>query len=167
MGSKFVEYENVIPLLCPKDIIATANEGNYVDMKTLHDLAFYVFMGILTSASNDEPVGITVLVSTTSASASEAACAFNYRSCTVGGSWGAVTACGSTGLSISSDSGVTAGAIMYMLQVDPAVAQSTLADARYARVTITPDAESTKAVVATFAIGNPRYKGASMVSTSS
>lgn len=167
MGTPFTEYQHIVPLLGPIDKAATAAATPYIDLKTAHNLAFYAFFGSITAASADESITITVEASSAgSSNSSEAAIAFSYRlsSAVNTDSWGDITAATSSGMSVAT----TDDSKMVEIWVDPAVVANAVTNknGRYVRMVITPHAEGTATLVAAWAMFDPRYKMASMLSSS-
>lgn len=162
MGTQFVQYENVVPLIAPQDITTSATASPFVDLKTALKAAFEVFFGSITAASADQAITVTVEAATAAASGSEAAIAFSYRlSGAVGAnSWGAVTAATSSGVSVAT----TDDNKILHIEIDPAAVLAAKADARFVRVVITPDAGATATLVSAWALIDPVYKQTTMVS---
>lgn len=163
MASKFGELENVIPLIAPQDITTTATASPYVDLKTAHSMSFVLLFGNIAAASADQAITVTVECVTGAASASnETAIAFSYRKSTAVGanSLGSKTAATSSGVSVAT----TDDNKILLIDVDPAVVAAALADARYVRVVITPDAGASATLVAALAVIKPRYVQNAMVS---
>lgn len=163
MGNRFVEYENVVPLLAPVDIAGTATATPYVDLKTAHDLTLFVYIGNITTASADQTAGpvVTIECATGAASASnETNYEFQYRlsSATGTNTWGAISSA-SAGVDIT----VTGDGKMLAIHVDPSGVQTALADARYIRAVITPGTGGAICLVAAWAVLSPRYAQTTMV----
>lgn len=160
----YAEYENVIPLIAPVDTAATAIQTPFVDLKTAHRLAVAVYFGVITTTSADQPgPTVTVVCSTAATTVSETEIAFNYRLSTATGanSFGAVTAATSAGVATTNaDDGK-----MMWIEVDPAVVQAKGTDKRFVSVFVTPDAGATVTLVGAVGFVQPRYKGATMIST--
>lgn len=160
----FLEYDNVIPLLAPVDKAANAWATPWVDLKTAHACRFFLFTGLLTSASTDTEA-VTIECACEAGSDSEAAIAFNYRySGAVGANtWSAITAATTSGFNLST---ATDG-LMYELEVDPVVALNgnTNKNGRFVRMVIAAPSDTiSAALVAAWAEIRPRYKQATMVS---
>lgn len=162
MGNAFVMYDNVVPLLAPQDIGATATATPWVDLLTANQAAILIAFGSITAASADQAITVTMEAATAAASGSEAAIAFNYRlSGAVGANtWGSKTAATSAGLSVAT----TDDNKMLWIEIDPAAVLAAKSDARWVRAVITPDAGGTATLVQASAIIDAAYKGATMVS---
>lgn len=160
--SRYVEDVNVVPLLAPQDIAATATALPFLALKTIIDGTLYIAFGNIAAASADQSVTVTLEAATAAASGSEAAIAFDYRlSGAVGAnSWGTKTAATSSGVSIATtdDNKVLA------IQIDPAAIQAAKADATHVRAVITPNAGGTATLVSAWASFVPAYKMTTMVS---
>jgi hypothetical protein len=134
-----------------------------------HSVNFYVYAGVITTASADDTVGaiITVEAATAAASAStEAAIAFQYRISAATGTntWGAVTTATSTGYEFPFDG----DGMLLELSVDNADVANAITsgvDGRYVRLVVTPNAQATAFNVAIWAFQNPRYKQVTMVAS--
>ena len=156
-------YDNIVPLVAPVDTAGTAIASPWVDLKTAHEIDFLIMFGVVTSTSADETGTVTVEAATAAASGSESQIDFQYRiSAAVGSNtWGDLT-----------DVSATAGYVLtttddnkaMLITVDPAEVQTALADARFVRVVVTPNAAGTVTLVGEAAIINPRYKATTMVS---
>ena len=156
------EY-NVVPGVMPVDTAATAISTQYVDIKTANSVEFLAAFGVVTSASADQPVTITVMAATAQAGTGAAAVAFTYRlsSAVAANSWGDPTAATATGYAPVA---TTIGGKMLHIYLDPAAIAAAKADARWVCLTITPDAGVTACNVCAIPLYSPRYPGASMVS---
>ncbi len=164
MANTLNMYENVIPLLAPVDKVATAWASPWVDLKTAHECRFYLFTGLLTSATADT-AGITVECACEAGSDSEAAVAFSYRySGAVGANtWSAVTACTATGFDLNTGT----DGLLYEIEVDPAVVTggNTNKNARYVRLVSGAWSDTIAAsLVACWAELRVRYPQTTMVS---
>lgn len=160
--SRYVQDVNVVPLLAPQDIAATATATPFLALKTIIDGMLYIAFGNIAAASADQAVTVTLEAATAAASGSEAAVAFNYRlSGAVGAnSWGTLTAATSAGVSVAT----TDDNKILAIQIDPAALQAAKADASHVRAVITPDAGGSATLVAAWASFLPAYKQNSMVS---
>jgi hypothetical protein len=158
----FVQYENIVPLLAPQDIVDTDTATPFVDLKTANKAAFLVFLGALTTATATDVLNITVEAATAAASGSEAQVAFNYRlSGAVGANtWGAITAATATGgVEIANTDDNKA----LWIEIDPAAILAAKADARFVRVFISPT-DLAATLVAAMALVDPVYKQTTMIS---
>jgi hypothetical protein len=126
---------------------------------------FYIFHGLLTSASTDT-IAVTVEASSDAGSDGEAAIAFTYRSCdAVGGdTWGALTTATATGFNLSTAN----DNLMWEITVDPinVVNGPTNKDGRWARVAVAAPSDTISASLqSAFAIIKPRYKQTTLLAT--
>lgn len=153
--NRFVIGENVVPLVAPQDIAATAAATPFVSLKNALHATVFLFFGSITAASADQAITVTMEAATAAASGSEAAIAFNYRlSGAVGANtWGAITAAPSTGMSIAT----TDDNKMLAIDIDPRALEGALADASHIRAVITPDAGGTATLVGAWVVLEPRY----------
>lgn len=160
--SRYVQDENVVPLLVPQDIAATATATPFLALKTIVDGTLYIAFGNIAAASADQAVIVTLEAATAGASGSEAAIAFDYRLSGAVGSntWGTKATATSTGVSI----GTTDDNKILAINIDPAAIQAAKADATHVRAVITPDAGGTATLVAAWASFVPSYKQTTMVS---
>ncbi len=159
---KFAQYTNFVPLVAPIDTAATAKATPFLALKNALSAAFLIFFGVITAASADQAVTVTVEAATTGASGSEAAVAFSYRLSAAAGanSWGAVADATTAGLSIAT----TDDGKGLWIEIDPAAIQAAKADATHVRVVVTPDAGGTVTLVSAWGLIDPAYKQASMES---
>lgn len=157
---------HVVPLLGPIDKAATATNTAFVDLKNAVGVRFFVFCGVLTATSADQNLIITLEAATAAVSGSEVQIAGTYKlSGAVGtDSWGTATAfTGSGGVSLDTTS---ADNKMVAMDVDLHALDAALADARFMRIVITPDAGATVSLVAAWAEIEPTYPQTSLQSTS-
>jgi hypothetical protein len=166
MATKYGMYENVIPLLAPVDIAATATNTSFVDLDGAHEVSFFVYFGVITAASTAQTgPTITIHCATTAATTAATTIPFYYRLSAATGTntWGAVTSCASSGYTIS----ISGDGMMVQFIVDPAEAQADHDLGRYLYVRVTPLATyGTPTLVSIFAVTNPRYKQTSMIAAS-
>lgn len=162
MGNPYGMKQNIVPLIAPVDTAATAIASPFVALQSAHALRFLLFFGVITAASADQSVTVTVEAATTGATGSEAAIAFNYRKSDAVGAnvWGAITAATSAGLAIAT----TDDGKAVLIEVDPAAVQTAKEDATHVRVVITPDGGGTVTLVTALAEIDPRYMGSTMES---
>lgn len=159
--------EQFVPLLAPIDITTSATATPYVDLKGALDCTFVVPFGVITAASADQVITVTVEAASAAASnATEIAIAFKYRlSAAVGtDTLGVVTAATSAGYAMRAD----ADAMLLIVEVDPASVQGALTNlnGRFVRLVLTPGTGVTNALVNVIAVINPSYAGATMLSSS-
>ena len=154
MANPFVAYDNIIPLLEPKDITTTITASSYMDLKYAHKAAFLVVFGAITSATLLDVEEITV-EGATAPGGTEAAIAFSYRlSGALGANtWGAITTVGATGFALAAS--VDDNKAVW-IEIDPdALAAS---DYRYVRVKLTDNPDMTNCLVTVIGLIQPRYK---------
>jgi hypothetical protein len=158
----FVQYENIVPLLAPQDIVDTDTATPFVDLKTANKAAFLIFVGALTTTTAADVVNVTVEAATAAASGSEAQVGFSYRlSGAVGANtWGAITEAAATaGVALASTDDNKA----LWIEIDPAAILAAKADARFVRVFISPS-DMAATLVAAMALVDPVYKQTTMIS---
>lgn len=162
-ANTLAEYVNIVPQIQPADSAASTENGQWIDMKAAHKVSFLAMFGVITAASADQAVTLTVECATAAASVSEAAIPFTYRKSglVAANTWGAVTAATSAGLTVAT----TDDGYSYWIEVDPAAAQANYTDARFCRLVMTPDAGATVTLYAAVAFVEPRYPQTTMVST--
>ena len=162
-ANTLAEYVNIVPQTQPIDAAATAEAGQWVDLKAAHKVSFLAMFGNITAASADQSVTLTVECATAAASGSEAAIPFTYRKsgAVAANTWGAVTAATSAGVAVAT----TDDGFNYWIEVDPAAVQANTDTARWVRLVCTPDAGGTATLYAAIAFVEPRYAQATMVST--
>ena len=154
--ARYVTGENIFPLKAPVDSAGTAFATVFVDMKNALHATFFYYVGVMTAASADQNIVITMEAATAAVSGSEVAIAFSYRASAATGTntWGAITAATATGLSI--DTTGTEG-VMYAIDIDPAALEAALADARFIRMVVGIDAGGSATANAVWAVLDPRY----------
>jgi len=153
--ARFVTMENIVPLVSPADVTTSATATAFVDMKNALHATFFAFFGSITSTSADQAVVVTMECATAAASGSEVAIAFSYRlsGAVAANTWGAITAATSSGVSV----GTTDDDKILAVDINPAALEGALADARFVRMVITPDAGASATEVAAWAVLDPRY----------
>jgi hypothetical protein len=153
--ARFGIGENIVPLKAPVDSAGTAWASPFVDLKNALHATFFLYFGVITAASADQSVVVTVEAATAAASGSEVAIAFNYRKsgATGANSWGDITAATATGVAVATDD----DGKMLLIDVDPAALEAALADARFVRVVVGIDAGGTVTLNAAWAVLDPRY----------
>lgn len=154
-----VGYDNIIPLLAPQDIASTATATSYMDLKGANRAAFLISIGAITTATATDTEVITI-EGATAADGTEAAVAFSYRlSGALGANtWGAVTACASTGLSIAS----TDDNKLVWVELD--LGTMAASDYRFARVVLTDTPDMTAFLVGVVGVLDVKYKQTTFVS---
>jgi hypothetical protein len=157
--ARLVFGENIVPLLAPVDSAATDYASPYVDLKNVLHATFFVYFGVVTAASADQNLVVTLEAATAAASsATEVSLAFKYRlsGATGANSWGAVTTVTSTGVSLDTTS--VDGKIL-AIDLDPAIIEAAHGqrDARFVRVVVNLDAGNTVDLNAIWAELDPMY----------
>ena len=167
--SNMADDKHKVTLLAPVDIVATATFSNFLNLAKAKGLVELIIpFGVVTSTDSTGEVVVTVVADavndTSSSDTIAAAVAFEYRlSGAVGtDTMGALTAATSAGYALIN----TDDAKTLHIFIDPAAVQLALAGAKYARVELTPTAESTVTLVAVLAEYVPNYAGASQESSS-
>lgn len=151
----FAEELQVVPILAPADIVATATATKYVNMSKIGSgqLEIEINFGNVASTDSTGEVVVTIEANdvndTSSTDNNEGAIAFNYRlSAAVGSdSMGAITAAAAAGAAVNNTSDNTT----LLCYVDPAVAAK-----KYVRAVLAPTAETTATVVGAVARFVPR-----------
>lgn len=165
--ARFVTGENIVPLLAPIDKAATAAATPWVNLKSSLHATFFLFLGVITAASADQNITVTMEAATAAASGSEVQIPFSYRkSGAVGANtWGAKTdvSVAATGISVDTTAEDNK---LYAIDVDLAGLDSLLADASHVRLVITPDAGGTVTLLAAWAELDPRYPQLTQISAS-
>jgi hypothetical protein len=154
-ASRLAYNENIIPLKAPVDSAGTAFATGWVDLKSQLHATFYDFFGVITAASADQAVVVTMEAATAAASGSEVAISFKYRKTGIAAAntIGATTAATSTGVSI----GTTEDGLVLIIDIDPADLERQLADARFVRLVQGIDAGGTVTLNSVLAKLEPRY----------
>lgn len=154
--AQYVFGENVLPLKAPVDSAGTAYATAYVPMKNYLHATFFAYFGVISAASADQSIVITMEAATSAASsATEVAIAFKYRlsGATGANTWGAVTSATASGASITT----TDDGKMIAIEIDPAALDGALADASHVRMVVGIDAGGTVTLNAIWAVLEPRY----------
>lgn len=156
--------ERPIPVLAPVDTAATAVSTKAVNMGSATHATFYVQFGVISAASADQPVTVTLNASTSSATTSETAIAFKYRLSGAAGTdtLGAVTSATAAGVSI----GTTDDGKLLLIDVDPSLLDAVAADAKWVSVLISPDAGGTVTLVNALCLLEMDYAQATPLSAS-
>ncbi len=159
---RFTQGLNTIPLIAPVDTVATAIPTPLVKLGGAHGGTLFVQFGVITPATADANIVVTLQAATGAATTGAAAVAFDYRlSGAVGANtWGAITAATSTGATIAS----TDDGTMLAIDINPSKIWAAKNDATHVRAVITPDASYTVALVNAFVQLEPRYSQSTMVS---
>ena len=158
-GIRYAQGLKVLPILKPQDIVATATATSYVDLDEINWATFLVQFGNVASTDSTGECIVTVECSTGNTSnATEAQIAFQYRlSAAVDtdtmGAITAATAAGGAAVGQGDDNK------MLVIDLDPAAVAANAATMRYVRVVITPTSEITATLVNAIFIGEPRYPG--------
>ena len=146
---------NIVPLKAPVDSAGTAYASPFVDLKNALHATFFYYAGVVTAASADQAIVITMEAATAAASGSEVAIAFKYRlsGATGANTLGDITQATSAGFSYGTlDDGKLA-----VIDIDPAALDGALADARFVRMVVGIDAGGTVTLNAAWAALDPRY----------
>jgi hypothetical protein len=153
----YVGYENIIPLVGSVDLAGSATAIPYMNIKYANRAAFLVILGNVNSATATDREVVTVEAATSDAGAAEAAIAFNYRlSGAVGtNTWGAITACASTGLSLDP---ATHDNMCLWIEVDPQMVHAAKPDANFVRLVFTPTPDMGAFLVGVVGIIDTIYK---------
>lgn len=163
-GIRFAEGMNIIPLLAPQDIVATATATEYVDLDLVNWVTFLVPFGNIASTDSTGEVVVTVLCSTAATTASETAMAFSYRLSGAAGAntMGAITAATSAGVGVGQGDDNK----ILVIDVDPAAVAAVGTDKRFLHLVATPTSEVTATLLGALAVTEPRYPSNSpLVST--
>lgn len=166
--ARLVFGEHVIPLLAPIDSAATDYASPYVNLKDALHATFFVYFGVVTAASADQNLIVTLEASTsTTSNATEVSLAFKYRLSGATGTdtWGAVTSVASTGVSLDT---TTVDGKMLAIDLDPAIIEAAHGqrDAKYVRVVVNLDAGNTVDLNAIWAVIDPAYPQTTHLSAS-
>ena len=155
MFNSFVAYNNIVPLVAPVDVADNNTATGYIDLKGIHNCAFLVYVGLLTSATALDNLPVTVEAAT-AVDGTEVQVDFSYRKATAAGTnvWGAVTSASVVTLYASVDDG-----ILLWIEVD--VDGCAASDYRYVRVNVNPT-DLAACLVSCVAITNPRYRQTTM-----
>jgi hypothetical protein len=153
--ARFGIGENILPLIAPVDTAATAIATPFLDMRKALHTTILIYFGVVTAASADQGVTVTLVAATSAASTSETAIAFRYRlsGATGANTLGAITAAAAAGVVI----GTTDDNKLLLIDVDPAALPAIGADNVFVRAIITPDAGGTVTLAAAIALSDPHY----------
>jgi hypothetical protein len=162
---RFGEIEHVIPLVAPIDTGATEKGSPFIKLLGILGCTFLVFFGVVTAASADQNITVTVTAASSAASTNETAMPFMYRKSSAVGTdtWGAVTAATSAGVSLDTTADDNK---LLIIEVDPRAAVGVKANASYIRAVVTPDAGATVTLCSIIGFAVPRYAGLTMQSAS-
>ena len=161
-GVRFGEGCNIIPVLAPVDMAATATPTIDVDCADANWVTFIIQLGNMTSDATDT-VTFTVYGSTAVASTDVAIGDWWYRysgGAVAVNSWGAITTGSSDGVAISK---ATEDSYTVIIDVDPVAVAGAEDTARWVHVLITPVGPIT--LGSAVAIVEHKYPGNSMSST--
>lgn len=159
MQLRDVFTENIVPLKAPVDSAGTAYATPYVNAEGANELTFYAYFGVVTAASADQNVVVTVEASTsTTSNATEVALPFDYRlsAATGGNSWGSLTTVANTGLSLDT---TTVDGKMVAITIDLKNVEKLHGqrDAKYLRLVMGIDAGGTVTLNAVWAVILPTW----------
>lgn len=163
-GIRYAQGLKVLPILGPIDIVATATATQYVDMDELNWLTVLCPFGVVTSTDSTGEIVVTVEASTAgSSNGTEGAIAFQYRlsAAVATDTMGAIGSATSAGVAVAN----TADNTLLVIEIDPAVVSASADTRRYVRVVFTPTSETTVCIVGAIAVGEPRYPGNSIPSS--
>lgn len=153
----YAQYENVIPLLEPKDIASTATASAYMDLKGANRAAFLVMFGAITSATAGDVEDVTVEAATAEGG-TEAQVDFKYRKSGALGAntWGTITSASVVSMAASVDDNK-----WLWIEVDPSAMAAS--DYRYVRVKCTDNPDMTACLVGIVGFIEPKYRMTTMV----
>jgi hypothetical protein len=159
------QIEQVVPCLAPVDAVATEKDSTFVALKGAQRISFLLFFGVITAASADQVITVTVQCASSAASTSELPMPFLYRvSGAVGtDTWGAIVAATTAGFTVDTTAQDNK---LYLIDVDPHAVPAIKANASYVRLEVVPDAGGSATLCSIIAIISPRYAATNMLSTS-
>lgn len=154
--ARFGILDNILPLVAPVDTAATEKRTPFMDLRKALHTTVILYFGVVTAASADQPVTVTVTAATSAASTSETAIAFRYRlsGATGANTLGAVVAATSAGAALDS---TTVDGKLLVIDIDPAALPAIGADNFFVSVVVTPDAGGTVTLMSAIAISDPQY----------
>ena len=157
----FLGYQNIIMLLEPKDIVTTATNSAYMDLKNANRACFLVSYGAITSDTALDEAQVYVQAAT-AVDGAEAQIAFNYRQSGALGTntWGAITA--RTATQVVSLQAFVDDNKMLWIEIDPEALASS--DYRYVRVSLTDSTALGAALVCVHGFIAPKYRMATFTS---
>ena len=158
--ARFAILDNILPLVAPIDTAAVEKRTPFLDMRKALHTTILVYFGVVTAASADQNLVVTVTAATSAASTSETAVAFRYRlsGATGANTWGDVTSVAATGLSLDTTS---MDGKMLLIDIDPAALPAVGADNVFVSVVVTPDGGGTVTLLSALAISDPHYSSVS------
>ena len=147
---------NIVPLVAPVDSAGTAYATPFVDLKNSLKATFLYYAGVITAASADQHIVITMEAATAAASGSEVAIPFTYRlsGATGANTWGASTAATSSGYSLDTTSG---DGKALLIEIENAGLDTLLSDARFVRMVVGINAGGTVTLNSALAFLQPRF----------
>lgn len=155
-GIRYAEGMNIMPLLAPQDIAATATVSAHVHLDVVNWVTFVVPFGAITSTDSTGAVIVTVHCSTAATTASATALAFSYRLSGAAGAntMGAITAATSAGASVGQGDDNK----ILVIDVDPAAIPAAEAENnQYLFLKFTPTTETTVTLLSAVAVCEARY----------
>jgi len=166
--ARYAFGEHIVPLKAPVDSAGTAYATPYVNLKDALHCTFFAYFGVVTAASADQNIVVTVEASTsTTSNATEVALAFRYRLSGATGTdtWGAVTSVDNTGVSLDTTS---VDGKMIAIDIDPAAIEAAHGqrDAKFVRLVMGIDAGGTVTLNAVWAELDPMYPQTTHLSAS-
>ena len=163
-GTRFGIDERVVPVLAPQDITSTDTDTSWVDLKGVLHATFLTFFGNIAATSADQGVVVTLLCATGAATTGEVALAFNYRlsGAVATDTLGDITAATSSGVTVATTDD---NSLLY-IDVDPAALEAALADGRFVRLNIAPDAGGSATLIAGLCVIENAYASVTEISAS-
>lgn len=166
--ARFAFGEHIVPLKAPVDSAGTAFATPYVNLKDALHATFFAYFGVVTAASADQNIVVTMEASTAATSnATEVALAFKYRLSGATGTdtWGAVTSVANTGVSLDT---TTTDGKMLAIDIDPAAIEAAHGqrDAKFVRLVMGIDAGGTVTLNGVWAELDPMYPQTTHLSAS-
>jgi hypothetical protein len=157
-GIRFAEGLKVLPVLAPIAFTTSAIDTEPVDMNENHWVTFLCNFGAMTSDSTDT-VTVTVICSSVETSATGDEVPFSYRlSAAVDtDSMGAITAGTTDGVVVTAED----DAKVLIVDVNPSVCAhyNGRTDGRWVWLKLTPSADVASGIVGVIAVGESRYPG--------
>ena len=151
----FVSYDNIILLLEPKDIVTTATNSAYMDLKNANRAALLVTYGAITSDTAADEAQVYVEAATAEGG-TEAQIAFSYRLSGALGdnTWGAITT--RTATEVISLAASVSDNKMIWIEINPE--EMAANDYRYVRVSLTDSTALGAALVCVHGFITPKYR---------
>lgn len=164
MATDFGMYENIFPLIAPKDnATATIAATPFIDLANAIKCSILIQFGVVTSSTASDVLVINLEASTAATTTAGENIAFKYRysGAVTANTWSAVTDATSAGLSLASDA---FDGLSYLIDINPEEIVAKEDSMRYVRVVMT-EADAYSALnVSACAFIKPRYPQTTMVS---